>query len=371
MTDEIESTAVGFPSEPFGSDRPVILTPELARALRAGGFLPVAENGIGERIGVADEDLDHAGVRFARRDEVNAARLLLKYKPFSADEITACRPEQTLGAVFHAEGRPDLLTPLLRSGVRAYSYEFLTEDGRFPLMRAGGTIAGIQAVFHAAHALQTYRGGRGVLLAAVDGCPPPKVVVIGSGNVGLAAADTAAGLGADVLVLCRTAEARDHLLHRAENRCRAQVNSPEALARELPDTDVLIGAILISTYTTPAMITPELVRTMRPGSVIVDATAGYGPGYLPSAGPVQQPGEPPREVHGVLHVKIDVLPSVVPVTSSRAYTAAAAPYLVRLAERVLRATPDPVVDTALIVAGGEIRHPVLAEHAGFYDLVPG
>ncbi len=174
-----------------------------------------------------------------------------------------------------------------------------------------------------------------------------------------------------MLVLCRTANGRDQVLCRTGNKCRAEINSPERLAQELPDADVLIGAILVSTFSTPAMVTPELVRTMRRGSVVVDATAGYGPGYLPSAGPVQQPGEPPREVVGVLHVKIDVLPSVVPVTSSRAYTAAAMPYLVRLAERVLRDNPDPVIDTALIVSEGQVRHPVLAEHLGYYDSVAG
>jgi hypothetical protein len=162
-----------------------------------GRLADTREPGVGERFDLPDDALAKAGVRFGSRQEVFAAPLLLKYKPFSPDEISACSPGQILGAVFHAEGRSDLLGPLLNSRVRAYSYEFLQENGQFPLMRAGGTIAGIQSIFHAAHALQTYRGGRGVLLAKIPGCPPPKVTVIGSGNVGLAAADTAAILGAD------------------------------------------------------------------------------------------------------------------------------------------------------------------------------
>ena len=359
--------SIGFPAEPEGSDRPVILTPELAAALTAHGYDVVSEAGIGERFGIHTTDLAHAGTQFTTRDEVFDCPLLLKYKPFSADEIAARSPGQTLGAVFHAEGRPDLLSPLLQSRVTAYSYEFLSEDHRFPLMSAGGRIAGIQAIFHAAHALQTYRGGRGVLLAAVPGCPPPTVVVIGSGNVGLGAADTAAALGAEVVVLCRTESARAMIEQRPGNRCRVEVNSPDRLAWEMKRADVVVGAILISTYSTPTMITPDMVAGMRPGSVIVDATAGYGPGYLPTAGPVQQPGDAPHEEHGVLHIKIDVLPSLVPATSSRAYTAGAISYLVRLANRVLRDADDPTVDTALIVRDGRIEHPVVADHLPYYD----
>lgn len=358
---------IGFPAESARSDRPIILTPELGAALTKGGFQAVAEQGIAERLDICDDDLAASGVEFGNRDEVFAAPLLLKYKPFDVEDINRVRAGQTLGAVFHAEGRPELMQALLGSGVRAYSYEFLRENDRFPLMQAGGAIAGIQAVFHAAHALQTHRGGRGVLLAAVPGASSPKVVVIGSGNVGLSAATTASSLGAEVVVLCRTAETRDTLAREVGSRVRVEVNSPDRLAAELPTTDVLIGAILISTYSTAPMVTGDHVRLMRPGSVIVDATAGYGPGYLPSAGPVQHPADPPLVVHDVLHIKIDVLPSVVPVTSSRAYTAAAVPYLVRLAQRVLAGDADDAVDSALIVEDGEIRHPVLAEHADYYD----
>jgi len=368
-----ETLSVGFPAEPANSDRPVILTAELAAALRQAGFRPVTEEGIGERLGITDRELAAAGAEFAGRKPVLTAPLLLKYKPFAVDEIAGLDRGQTLGAVFHAEGSPELMDALLRSGVRAYSYEFLREGHRFPLMRAGGTIAGIQAVLHAANALQTHRGGKGTLLAAVPGAPRPKVVVIGSGNVGLAAVRTAAALGAEVVVLCRTEAVRAAIEGTLGEHVHVAVNSPERLAAELPAADALIGAILISTYATPPMVTEDHVRLMRPGSVIVDATAGYGPGYLPTAGPVQHPADPPRVVHDVLHVKIDVLPSVVPMTSSRAYTAAALPYLVRLARRVLTGRADDVVDTALIVDDGAIRHPVLAEHAGYYDdraLVP-
>jgi alanine dehydrogenase len=116
------------------------------------------------------------------------------------------------------------------------------------------------------------------------------------------------------------------------------------------------------------MITEADLAAMQPGAVIVDATCGYGPGYLPTAGPVQEPGTPPHVVNGVLHVKLDTLPSLVPRTASQAYTAAAAPYLLRLANHVLNGSDDPVVASACIARDGQLVHPVCQQHAAFYGL---
>jgi alanine dehydrogenase len=116
------------------------------------------------------------------------------------------------------------------------------------------------------------------------------------------------------------------------------------------------------------MIDVEDLDRMRAGAVIVDATCGYGPGYLPTAGPVQKPGDPPNIVRGILHVKVDVWPALVPVTASNAYAANAAPYLVRLAQTVLGGRNDAGVRTARIAANGQLVHPVLRQHACFYGL---
>ncbi|MET7338291.1 hypothetical protein [Nonomuraea sp. NPDC005650] len=113
-----------------------------------------------------------------------------------------------------------------------------------------------------------------------------------------------------------------------------------------------MGAVLVSTYDTSPMITEADLGLMRPGAVIVDATCGYGPGYLPTAGPVQRPGDEPRLVGGILHIKVDTWPALVPVTATAAYTSNAAPYLVRLARVVLLGEEDPVVQAAQISRAG-------------------
>lgn len=359
---------IGFPRESAPGDRRTLLTPTVACVLREAGFGVLAEPGIGSRVFCADTDLAAEGVRFTGSAEVWAAPLVLRYKNTRPEDLARLRPGQSIGALFHAEGDPALLTALEASQVTAFSYEFVKEDGRFPLAAPGGEIAGVQAVLHGACALQTIDGGRGVLLARIAGAQTPQVVVIGCGNVGRAAARTADALGAKVTVLASSQASAEQYLSTAPRGVRVTVNAPELRRRVLATADLVIGAILVSTFDTPPMIGEADLRRMKPGAVIVDATCGYGDGYLPTAGPVQQPGDPPRVVHGVLHIKLDALPALVPVTTTEAYTNNAAPYLVRLARVALLGVADPAIEAARIAQDGRLVHPVCRQHAAFYEV---
>jgi alanine dehydrogenase len=216
--------------------------------------------------------------------------------------------------------------------------------------------------------LQAVHGGRGVLLARIAGATPPQVVVIGCGNVGAAAARTAAALGAAVTVLAHSPESASRYRSTAPQGVLVAVNTPDGRRAALATADLVIGAILVSTFDTAAMVTEADLRRMRTGAVVVDATCGYGDGYLPTAGPVQRPGDPPREVAGVLHVKLDALPALVPVTATQAYTAHAAPYLARLARVALHGATDPAIEAARITQHGRVVHPVARQHAAFYGV---
>lgn len=359
---------IGFPRESTPGDRRTLLTPPVAAQLREAGFAVVAEPGIGVGAFINDADLTAAGVRFADPDEVWAAPLVLRYKNTNPDDLARLSPQQTIGALFHAEGDPALLAALTACGVTAYSYEFVAEDGRFPLAAPGGEIAGVQAVLHGAHALQTVNGGRGVLLARVTGATAPRVVVIGCGNVGTAAARTGAALGAQITVLAHSHDSARRYQVDAPAGVRVAVNTDEHRRAALAEADLVIGAILISTFDTSPMITEIDLRCMKRGAVIVDATCGYGDGYLPTAGPVQRPGDLPRVVEGVLHVKLDALPALVPVATTQAYTATATPYLVRLAHVTLTGASDPAIEAARIAERGTLVHPVCQQHAQFYGV---
>lgn len=359
---------IGFPRESGRGDRRTLLTPAVARELSAAGFAVLAERGIGAGVFLTDADLATAGVDFAEPERVWAAPVVLRYKSADAGDLVRLQPGQVIGALFHAEGDPALLTALTARRVTAYSYEFVqADDGRFPLAVAGGEIAGVQAILHGAHALQT-PAGRGVLLADITGATPPRVVVIGCGNVGAAAARTAAALGAHVTVLARTADSVEQYRASAHRGIRVEVNTPRVRRRALAEADLVVGAILISTFDTPPMIAEADLRAMKRGAVIVDATCGYGEGYLPTAGPVQTPSDPPRVVHGVLHVKLDALPALVPLTATEAYTTIAAPYLVRLARVALHGVTDPVIEAARIAYAGRLIHPVCRQHAAFHGI---
>lgn len=288
-------------------------------------------------------------------------------RPARPRTCTGLLPGQSIAALFHAEGDPRMLAALVANKVTAYSYEFLTEQDRSPLTQAGGHIAGVQAVLAGAQALQTPHG-RGVLLAAVPDAPAAQVVVIGSGTVGSAAAAFAARLGAQVTVLAHTEASARRYQDDAPLDVHVEVNTEQVRRAWLSRADLVIGAILISTYDTPAMITEVELAEMRDGAVIVDATCGYGLGYLPTAGPVQRPGDPPRQVAGVLHVKLDALPALVPVTTTAAYSARAANYLLRLAHVVFDGVTDEAIESACIARTGELVHPVCLLHAGFYGM---
>jgi len=357
---------IGFPRESTDGDRRTLLTPLVATHLRVAGFRVLAESKIGAGVFLDDEEYRAAGVEFAPASDVWACPLVLRHKMPHPADVARLAPGQAVGALFHAEGNPAMLAALRASKVRAWSYEFFADEDGFPLARPGGHIAGVLAVLHGAYHLQSAQGGRGVLLAAVPGADAAQVLVIGHGNVGGAAAATAARLGAEVTVLARGEESAVRYAENAPAGVRVLVNTPAMLRDCLREADLVIGAILISTYDTAPMITDEDLLLMRSGSVIVDATCGYGPGYLPTAGPVQWPGASPRTVRGVLHVKVDVLPQLVPVTAVQAYTATAAPYVVRLAKVAFGGDADPVIAAGLIAADGDLMHPVLREHAAHY-----
>lgn|GEM_PF-2526697 len=358
---------IGFPRETDPAERRTLLTPSVALALRDGGFRVQSEKGIGAGVYLDDAELAAAGVCFTDPEAVWSAGLVVRYKSPDSHDLARLTPGQSIAALFHAEGSPDLLATLTERAITAYSFEFLHEHGHFALATAGGRIAGAQAVLHGAWALQAHHGGRGVLLASVAGAPRAQVVVIGCGNVGAAAADTAAALGAQVSVLAHTSASADRYREHAPAGAQVVVNTLAARTAALASADLVIGAILISTYDTPAMITAEDLTRMRPGAVIVDATCGYGRGYLPTAGPVQQPGDAPRTVGGILHVKLDALPALVPVTATAAYTDRIAPYLVRLARVALAGATDPAIDSARIATGGRLVHPICQQHATFYS----
>jgi alanine dehydrogenase len=347
-------------------EKRVIILPDQVREFTDAGFTVLVERSAGSNTGARDAEYELAGATIVDTETAwRDSDFVLKYKAPGEAEYQYLRRGLHLGAFFHAEGNLPLTRELLNSGTTAYAYEFFrTPEGVFPLAVPDSEISGKLAVLYAAYHLQSHLGGRGLLLADIPGAPRPRVVVIGYGNAGAAAARTALGLGVDVVVLGTNRE-RLRRFQAAMPEVRCVLNTPDVVEREVLEADLVVGAILVSTYDTPEMIGEELVRRMKPGSMIVDVTVGYGSGYLPSFDRQTTHVEPVYERFGVLHCKIDAMPGSVPLTASRAVSPLITPYLIELGEAIYGGAPAPTAAAGLITKDGEVAHYEVERHLAF------
>lgn len=351
---------VSIPKEKRPGETRVALLPDEVRRFRDAGFVVYVERDAGAGAGFDDAAYGRVGAEIVSAEEAwTKSPFIAKLFAPAPEEYRFLRPGMHVGGLLHAEGNKALVDRLCESGVTAYSYEyFRAPNGTFPLTAAFSEISGKMAVIYAAYHLQRHLGGSGVLLTATPGARPPKVVVIGYGNAGGAAARLAANLGCEVVVLGSNRERLRQFEATVPTNVRCLLNSREVLEREIPDADVVIGAILISTFDTAPMLDEALVKSMRPGSMIVDVTCGYGSGYMPTFDRFTSHADPTYIRHGVIHAKIDTLPAGVPATATQANSALMAPYLVAMGNAIFDpAAADPVSAAGKVVEGGRVVHP--------------
>ncbi|MRG29293.1 hypothetical protein GIJ05_14230 [Laceyella tengchongensis] len=344
--------------------------PDQVKLFCQSGYQVYVETGAGNGSGFSDKEYQEAGAEIVSTSEAwSASPFVVKFKSPGPHEYDYLHPDMNVGAFFHAEGNPELTKVLCDCGVTAYAFEFFrTMDGFFPMSFADSEIEGKMAVLYGAYHLQSHLGGSGVLLTDVVGVKQPKVVVIGYGTAGGAAVRLAVALGAEVVVLGTNQEKLRRFQATVPPSVRCLVNSQEVLARELNDADLVIGAIQISTYDTPPMIDEELVKMMKPGSMIVDVTCGYGSGYLPTFSQFTSFNQPVYERFGVLHCKIDLLPAAVPATTTRAVSPLVAPYLLNLGESIFNTNFfDGISAAGKIIENGKIVHYEVARHMEMVD----
>ncbi len=325
------------------------------------------ETGAGRGLGIPDDAYARAGARItSSTDAWEKADFLLKLKAPAPAEVRRIGRSTSIAALFHAEGTPDVVAELLARDITAYSFEyFQDDDGTFPLMAATGEIAGRMAVIYAAYHLQSHLDGSGVSLPACIHAPLARVAVIGYGNAGRAAAATALALGAEVTVYTR--HEGDDGGPRAGTCPKFRPLSEPGAADALAQSDVIIGALRISTFDTPPVVTADIVRRMRAGSVIVDVTAGFGAGYIQTSAEVTSLEDPYRMAGGVKHIKIRTLPLGVHRSAAAQISRMYAPAICRLIASVQGPSEDPVAQRAKIIAAGRILNPQVRRHyeAGF------
>jgi alanine dehydrogenase len=311
---------IGVPRETTLQENRVALVPHSVATLTAHGHRVLVEAGAGEKARFSDLDYSEAGAEIAQRpEEVFKADVLLKAAPPTLDEIELMHPNQVLISPIHLPLlNVDYITNLQKKRVIALAMEYIRDDetGVFPIVFSMSEIAGTSAILIAADLLATTRGGKGVLLGGVAGVPPAKVIILGAGVVAEYATRTALGLGAEVRVFDNNVYKIMHLQKQVGRQLHTSVINPQHLQEQLLTADVAIGAIHSPHANSPIVVSEDIVRRMKPGSVIVDVSIDQGGCFETSEATSHE--HPTFVRHGVVHYCVPNMPARVARTASEA-----------------------------------------------------
>ncbi|MDE1155929.1 MAG: alanine dehydrogenase [Acidobacteriaceae bacterium] len=353
---------LGVPKEVKILETRVSITPAGVDALREAGHTVLVETNAGAASGFSDADYKAVGAEvLATAAEVwSRSEMVVKVKEPLPSEFGFFRKDLILFTYLHLAPLPELTDELLKAGVTAIAYETVTDArGQLPLLVPMSEVAGRLSVQVGASYLEKSKGGRGLLLGGVPGVLPAKVVIVGGGVVGINAAKMASGLGARVTILdrdpSRLRQLDDIFAGRIATLASNQYNLTEAVA----DADLVIGGVLIPGSNAPKLVTAEMVKKMREGSVIVDVAIDQG-GCLETARPTSHT-DPSYVVDGVVHYCVTNMPAAVPNTSTLALTNATLPYVLRLATFGTLALSDAHLREGLNTYAGKLTCKAVAE----------
>lgn len=327
-------SAVGVLREIKTHEYRVGLTPAGVVELAHHGHHVFVETGAGEGSGFSDEMYERAGATICDSPQgvMDAARLIIKVKEPQPVERKMLQPHHTLFTYLHLAPDPAQTQDLLDSGATCIAYETVTDQkGHLPLLAPMSEVAGRLAVQAGAHALEKYKGGRGVLLSGVPGVKPARVVVLGGGVVGRNAARLAMGLGAEVTILDKNLDVLRELDNLYAGRIHTQFSTRESLEEFLSGADLVIGAVLVPGAAAPKLITRDHIRQMQEGAALVDVSIDQG-GCAETSHPTTH-DQPTFVVDRVVHYCVANMPGAVARTSTLALTNATLPYILELAEQ--------------------------------------
>ena len=325
---------IGIPKETKDREGRVALTPDGAAALARLGHEVLVQQGAGEGSGFADAEYRAAGAAIGRVEDAWAAELVVKVKEPLEAEYGYLR-DQLLFTYLHLAGvTPALTEALLAAGTTGIAYETLEDAaGRLPLLAPMSAVAGNMAVTVGAQYLAHHHGGSGVQLGEVLGVRHGRVLIVGDGVVGTHAARSARGLGAHVAVAGLDTGTGARMRREIADDIECFVSEPDGLAAHVGAADLVVGAVLNRGAKADSVITEAMVRSMRPGSVVVDVSIDQG-GCIETSRPTSH-SDPVYIQHGVIHYCVTNMPGAYPRTSTIALTTATLPFVTGLAERGL------------------------------------
>ncbi len=358
---------VGVPKEIKVHEYRVGLTPASVAELTAAGHEVIVETKAGMGIDFSDKAYIDAGATIAPDADAvfAAADMIVKVKEPQAVEIARLRPHHLLFTYLHLAPDPDQAKGLMESGATCIAYETVTSrSGQLPLLKPMSEVAGRMSIQVAAHYLEKEQGGRGVLLGGVPGVAPAKIAILGGGVSGINAAQMATGLRADVTIYDISNDRLAELDMHFGSQIKTAYASKAAIADAVKQAEVVIGAVLIPGAAAPKLVTREMLKTMKRGSVLVDISIDQGGCFETSRATTHS--DPVYEVDGVIHYCVANMPGAVARTSAFALNNATLPFVLKLANQGAEAAmlSDPHLAAGLNVSGGKIRHEAVAEALG-------
>ncbi|MFO7289420.1 MAG: alanine dehydrogenase [Bacillota bacterium] len=356
---------IGVPKEIKDNENRVAISPAGVDALVEAGHEVLIESGAGEGSGFPDEAFVEHGAKIARsaEDVWSSADMVLKVKEPQPSEYRFFREDLILFTYLHLAAEPELTRALMESKVTAIAYETIQlENGSLPLLTPMSEVAGRMSVQIGAQLLEKPKGGKGVLLGGVPGVLPGKVVIIGGGTVGTNAAKMALGLGADVTILDVNPDRLRELDDIFRGQVRTLMSNSYNIGQAVKQADLLIGAVLVPGRRAPRLVTEEMVKSMSPGSVIVDVAIDQG-GSIETIDRVTTHSNPTIVKHGVVHYAVANIPGAVPRTSTLALTHVTVPYAVQIANKGVEkaAKENRALALGVNVMKGHVTHQAVAE----------
>ena len=363
---------IGVPTEVKTQEYRVGMVPGTVRTLVEGGHTVLVQKGAGLGSGLADQRYIEAGAQIV--DDADAvwqrAEMIAKVKEPIPIEYDRIQPNQTIYTYFHLAAVPELARVLIDKKVAAVAYETIQlADGSLPLLEPMSEVAGKMATQVGAHCLEKAQGGKGLLLGGVPGVGKGRVLVIGGGTGGINAAKIAVGMGAKVTVLDIDVRRLNFIEDVFFGRVDTLYSDAETLARLLPETDMIIGAVLVAGARAPKLVTREHLKLMEDGSVVVDVAVDQG-GCIETCRPTTH-DDPTFVVEGVVHYCVANMPGAVAHTSTFALNNVTRRYAIDIATKGLRvaAKADPALALGLNTLDGTCTHRAVAESLG-YDYHP-
>ncbi len=358
---------VGVPKEIKIHEYRVGLTPPSVAELTAHGHEVIVETNAGMGIDFTDRDYTDAGAKIVAtpREVFDTAEMIVKVKEPQLHECAMLRADQTLFTYLHLAADKPQAEALMKSGATCIAYETVTDNrGGLPLLRPMSEVAGRMSVQVGAHYLEKEQGGRGILLGGVPGVAPGRVAILGGGVSGVNAAQMAVGMRADVTIYDVSTARLAELDALFEGRVKTAFSSKAAIAAAVARAHVVIGAVLIPGAAAPKLVTREMLKLMKRGSVLVDIAIDQGGCFETSRATTHQ--DPVYEVDGVIHYCVANMPGAVARTSTFALNNATLPFVLRLADKGAAGAmaADPHLAAGLNVAGGFITYKAVADDLG-------